>query len=143
MPERNSEKTISELNPMRQKKNKVKSKKMIISLIIIGMIILILGSFYFLKNQSFKSKKTTEVIPVERLISNPSIFTGNIGVTGTIISTDISKSSFTLGCSDACVKMPVMYKGDMPAIGSEVIVYGKIKNDGGKYFFNASEVTSK
>ncbi len=89
----------------------------------------------------------TELIAVEEVLASPQNFTGAIGVTGQVANIDQSKSMFFLSCksqgavSCACAKMPVKYEGQMPAIGSDIIVFGEIVTTGeGKYIFQGKEV---
>lgn len=89
----------------------------------------------------------TRTIAVEDVLASPQNFTGIIGVIGQVASIDQSKSMFFLGCksqggvSCACAKMPVKFEGQMPAIGSDIIVFGEIVTTSvGKYIFEGKEV---
>ncbi|MCX6677978.1 MAG: hypothetical protein NTU95_08560 [Methanothrix sp.] len=90
----------------------------------------------------------TEIVALENVLASPENFTGTIGVTGKVISIDQSKSMFFMGCigaiSCACAEMPVKIFGEMPEIGSEVVVYGEITTtETGKYVFKGQEVKSQ
>jgi len=92
----------------------------------------------------------TEIMPVEEVLGNPGNFSGIIGVTGKVMSIEQSRSMFFLGCksqgvvSCACAEMPVKYEGQMPEIGSDVVVFGEIETtDAGKYVFVGQEVKSQ
>ena len=87
-----------------------------------------------------QSKNAAQVIDVEKLVAHPAHFKGNLAVSGTVKKVEKKKSMFALGCEDACVLMPVMYKGQMPRPGSAVVIYGKIKKVNGKYIFDARKI---
>lgn len=89
----------------------------------------------------------TEIVPVEEVLGNPGNFSGIIGVTGKVMSIEQSRSLFFLGCksqgaiSCACAEMPVKYEGQMPEIGSDVVVFGEITTtESGKNVFEGQEV---
>ena len=89
-------------------------------------------------------KQSIEVISVDAVIRNPDYYRDFIGVEGTVISVDKSKDIFLLGCEDACISMPVLYKGHTPEPQSRIIVYGEIKKqENGKYVFQGKEVKSR
>ena len=51
---------------------------------------------------------------------------------------------FTLGCEDACIGLPVAYKGELPKSESNIIALGEVKKDiNGKFFFDAKEIKYK
>lgn len=86
-----------------------------------------------------------KTVAVEEVLASPENFTGTIGVTGVVMDIDQSKSMFFLGCKSAspcaCAKMPVKYEGQMPEIGSDIVVYGEIgTTDARKYIFEGQEV---
>jgi hypothetical protein len=90
----------------------------------------------------------TEIVAVEEVLASPENFTGTIGVTGKVMSIDQSKSMFFMGCkgpiSCACSEMPVKFGGEMPEIGSDVVVFGEIATtEAGKYVFKGQEVKSQ
>lgn len=124
--------------------------------IIIGTIgvILVLATFgiYFVKNISEKktisqkknNNQSIKVVNVDKVISNPDWYKGFFGVEGTVMKIDKAKSIFLLGCGDACIIMPVKYRGQMPELESEIIVYGELrKNEDGRYVFQGKEVKTK
>ncbi len=89
----------------------------------------------------------TKTVAVEEVLASPENFTGTIGVTGLVANIDQSKSMFFLSCksqgavSCACAKMPVKYDGQMPAVGSDIVVFGEIvTTEEGKYIFEGKEV---
>ncbi len=84
------------------------------------------------------------VIAVDELASHPEDAKGRLAVNGTVSEVSESKSGFLLGCEDACVSLPVTFKGTMPKVGSEVTVYGVVaKTDSERYVLIAEEVKSK
>ena len=91
----------------------------------------------------------TEIVPAEEVLGNPGNFSGIIiGVTGKVMSIEKSRSMFFLSCksagSCACAEMPVKYEGQMPEIGSDVVVFGEIETtEAGKYVFEGREVKSQ
>lgn len=94
------------------------------------------------------SKETTapsiKVINVDEIVRNPDQYKGFLGVEGIIIKINKSKKYFLLGCEDACIILPVKYKGKMPKLKSKIIVYGEIKKQkDGRYFFDCKEVKIK
>lgn len=89
----------------------------------------------------------TKIVTVEEVLGNPGNFSGIIGVTGKVMSIEQSRSMFFLGCksqgviSCACAEMPVKYEGQMPEIGSDIVVFGEIKTtEAGKNVFEGQEV---
>ncbi len=90
----------------------------------------------------------TEIVPAEEVLGSPGNFSGIIGVTGKVMSVEQPRSMFFLGCkgtvSCACSEMPVKYDGQMPEIGSDVVVFGKINTtEAGKFVFEGQEVKSE
>lgn len=84
---------------------------------------------------------TTKIVTVDEVIKNPEKFNGTIGVTGKVVSIDNSKSLFFLGCEDICVKMPVEYKGQLPEVGDNIVVFGEtITVNDGKRVFEGLEI---
>ena len=94
--------------------------------------------------QSENNNPSIKVINVEEVVRAPEQYRDFLGVEGTVIKVDESKSIFLLGCADACIFMPVKYKDQMPKVESEVIVYGEIKKqEDGRYIFQGKEVKTK
>jgi len=90
----------------------------------------------------------TKIVAIEEVLASPQNFSGTMGVTGKVMSIEQSRSMFFLGCkgvvSCACAEMPVKYDGQMPEIGSEVVVFGEITTaESGKYVFKGQEVRSQ
>lgn len=86
-----------------------------------------------------------KIVAVEDVLKSPENFSGTMGVAGRVIKIDQSKSMFFLGCKTstpcACAMMPVKYGGQMPEIGSDIVVIGKITTtEAGKYIFEGQEV---
>lgn len=84
-------------------------------------------------------------VNVDDVVRNPEKFVGSpIGVAGTIIKVDETKSMLTLGCEDACIAMPVKIKAQPFQTGTNVIAYGEVKKtDQTKYIFIAEEIVAK
>lgn len=126
-------------------------KKFIIGSIGIGLLLATIVGIYFVKNSTEKSNLQKEynnlsikVVNVDEVVNAPDRYKGFLGVEGTIISVDESKDIFLLGCEDACIFMPVKYKGQIPEPKSEIIVYGEIKKQEDKrYIFQGKEVKTK
>jgi hypothetical protein len=88
-----------------------------------------------------KKDANTKVVDVDEIVKHPDQFKGTIEVVGKVIEVDESKTFFALGCEDACVMIPVKYKGQMPELESYIIVSGEIKeSEGGRYIFEGQEV---
>lgn len=78
------------------------------------------------------------------MVSALGCYKGFLGLEGTVISVDESKNIFLLGCPDACIVLPMKYKGQMPESKSEIIVYGEIKKqEDRRYVFQGKEVKRK
>lgn len=85
-----------------------------------------------------------KTIDVDYVVENPQKYSGIIKVEGTVTEILDDKKFFTLGCEDACVNLPVSYKGDLPKVESSIIASGEVKKDlEGKYFFEAKEIKYK
>ena len=87
----------------------------------------------------------TKIVAVEDVLKSPENFSGTMGVAGRVMNIDQSKSMFFLGCKTstpcACAMMPVKYGGQMPEIGSDIVVIGKITTtEAGKFIFEGQEV---
>ena len=82
------------------------------------------------------TEKQTAIADIDDVIRNPNGYKGVIGVKGTVIKVDQEKNMLFLGCADACVYLPVFYEGKLPALKSNVVIYGQIeKQENGKYIF--------
>ncbi len=95
-------------------------------------------------SQITSSADTARVIAVDELASHPEDATGRLAVIGTVSEVSAAQSGFLLGCEDACVSLPVRFKGAIPKVGSEVTVTGVVaKADSDKYVLVAEEVKAK
>ncbi len=81
------------------------------------------------------------LVPVDELASKPESFPGQINVSGRIIEVSPGGDGFTLGCEDACVRIPVRFKGKAPEAQADVVVRGRVtKNLEGLYVVEADSV---
>jgi cytochrome c-type biogenesis protein CcmE len=121
-------------------------------IILVAVLILIsagLGLRYLTSKRSETSAAVTPpnkptVITVDDVVREPEKFAGMIGVSGSVTGVDESKSTFDLGCEDACFVMPVTYRGHLPKEGANVVAYGTIKKtEEAKYIFVAEEIAVK
>lgn len=124
-------------------------KSYVVALVII-LIVAVIPGIYLLRRSGeganlpeANSDKPT-VVDVDAIAKHPESFLGTIGVTGKVIKVDESNTTFALGCEDECLMMPVIYSGAMPDLGSQVVVYGEVKEaEGGRYVFEGNEVKSQ
>ncbi len=85
-----------------------------------------------------------KLISIDKLVESPGKYAGLVSVEGTVQEVINNKNIFTLGCEDACIGLPVAFKGDMPKTESNIIALGEVKKDNnGKYFFDAKEIKYK
>lgn len=118
--------------------------------VVFGVISLVFAAvvgtllFQNISGKPTSSSNTTETpkpVPVDLIVQSPASFKGSVIVSGTVVRVDQPNSCFTLGCSDACVSMPVLYNGQSPKVGENIFVYGRIVNESdGKYIFEAREI---
>ena len=113
-----------------------------------GVVMIFLVAFGIFVRQSenkANSVSQSKVVVVDEVAMYPDRFTtGSIGVSGKVTEVNPSKSYFVLGCEDACVILPVKYTEKMPALGSNIVVYGEVKvAEGGKYIFDGKDVKSQ
>ncbi|PIZ35680.1 hypothetical protein [Candidatus Aquicultor secundus] len=112
----------------------------------IGILALIaIGSYFFHSSSKTATSNPNaapmQVISVDQVAQSPESFKGQIAVSGTVTRIDKPDIAFTLGYSDACVRMPIVYNGKSPKVGSNVVIYGQITSAGsGKYIFSGQEV---
>jgi cytochrome c-type biogenesis protein CcmE len=118
-------------------------------IIITGVTVLIVAALIY-SSIDFNNPATNSVnsevklVAVENVVENPEEFAGLINVEGTVKEILDNKKFFTLGCEDACVNLPVSYKGEIPKLESNIIALGEVKKDvDGKYFFDAMEIKYK
>lgn len=123
----------------------------VIGIIGLGVVIMVAIGIYVVKNPTEKSTPQMEsynppikIVNVDKIVNAPDKYKGYLGAEGKVIEVDESKSLFLLGCEDACIFMPVKYKGQIPVVGTEIVVYGEIKKqEDGKYVFEGKEVKMK
>jgi cytochrome c-type biogenesis protein CcmE len=116
----------------------------ILALIGVGFGLHLLTSKAPEQNKVEVGTKTVSVVDVDDVANNPEKFVGLIGIEGSVTSVDEEKSIFGLGCEDACVLVPVAYRGALPKEGTNVIAYGEVKKtNGDKYIFVAKEIAVK
>ncbi|KUG25189.1 hypothetical protein ASZ90_004993 [hydrocarbon metagenome] len=125
------------------------SKKKSLVIVTISFVVLLLALLIY-SNVSFKTtdanpiNSQVKVIDVDYIVENPEKYSGVINVEGTVKEVLDSKKFFTLGCEDACVNLPVSYKGELPKLESNIVALGEVKKDvEGKYFFDAMEIKYK
>jgi len=122
-------------------------KKIIIGIIGIALILVAVIIFFVInpaENPNLQKKGNNldiKIVSVEDVVHAPNQYKNFLGVEGIVIGVDESKNIFLLGCGDACIVMPVRYRGQMPEMKSKIIAYGEIrKSENGKYIFEAQEV---
>jgi len=124
-----------------------KKKSLIIifsSLVILISIILIYSILNSNDPITISPKSVLKVIDVDEVVEKPEKFSGPISVEGIVKEIADDKKFFTLGCEDACVNLPVSYKGELPKLESNIIALGEVKKDiDGKFFFDAHEIKYK
>lgn len=114
---------------------------LLIAIFIIGGIV-----YHFSRSQKPLINKdvavVTRVVPAENIILRPDQYQGYIGADGTI-NEIIDDNTFTLGCRDACLSMPVKFKTSGLKIKEEVVANGRLAKENGKYVFEAESVKPK
>lgn len=120
--------------------------------ILAGLVLLIIGSIYFLNTAnthrvytypvSQSSQQNNSAILAENVILHPERYSGTIDVDGTV-NKIIDANNFTLGCPDACYSMPVQYKTDTLSLQENIIMTGQLSKQNGKYVFIASSIKQK
>ncbi len=94
--------------------------------------------------QAFRENSNVKLIDVDKIVENPEKYTGIVNVKGTVKEVVDKKKFFALGCEDACIGLPVAYKGELPKSESNIIALGEVKKDNnGKFFFDAKEIKYK
>jgi len=84
---------------------------------------------------------SASIVSIDAVAGSPADFVGDVKVSGTVTSVDQAKHTLVLGCSDACVAVPITYRGQLPKPKSNVVVTGVItKSPRGAYDFAASNV---
>lgn len=119
-------------------------------LIAAGIIVLLIAAILIYSNGNFKNTSTNsgkseiKLVDVDKVVESPEKFAGLVNVEGTVKEVLDNQELFTLGCEDACVNLPVSYKGKMPKSESNIIAMGEVKKDAdGKFFFEAKEIKYK
>lgn len=84
------------------------------------------------------------LVNIDDVVKHPERYTSPLRMTGVILSVDKNGGSFIMGCDDACIRLPVIYKGKIPNAGSAITIFGKIKKtERGQYFFDAERIEQK
>lgn len=108
-----------------------------------------LGLRWLLSRESVSNDQQTSVnnvtvVDVDELALKPDRFSGIIGVEGPVTDVDEARAMFVLGCQDACITIPVEYRGRLPNKGAFVRAYGEIKKTPeARFVFVAHEITAK
>lgn len=82
-----------------------------------------------------------KVVDVGDITKNPESFKGNVGVVGEVAQRVLKKGEYETFLIYDCRKrrpcnaLPVVYKGEVPGVGSKIIAYGKIEVAKGKSRF--------
>lgn len=124
-------------------------KNFVIGIIGIGLLLAVVFVIYLLGKPGGKTVtpetnvNLSKVVDIDEIARHPDHFKGSIEVVGRVVKVDESKAIFVLGCEDVCVAMPVRYGGQMPNLGSEVVVYGEIKETEGKYIFEGQQIKAR
>ena len=110
-----------------------------IFLIILGVAVFSLmftnGYFFVNKDILLSKPKKVQVYPICRVLHNPEQFSNRIGVSGTIVESNLSKDFLLMTCGEKCEGMAVRFKIKKPAPGKQIEAYGQIKKEKGKYIF--------
>lgn len=120
-----------------------------VTILISSVALVIVAVLIFLSkgpnNTSTNSQNTEmKLISIDKLVESPGKYAGLISVEGTVQEVINTKNIFTLGCEDACIGLPVAYKGEMPKTESNIVALGEVRKDNnGKYFFDAKEIKYK
>lgn len=128
--------------------DKVKMKKnFLIGIIGIGLLLAVVFGIYYIRQPGGQAVPTgananlSKILSTDEIAKHPDRFKGSIEVIGIVTKVDEFETLFFLGCEDACVAVPVKYEGQMPDLGSEVIVSGEIKEtEGGRYIIEGQKV---
>ncbi len=69
-----------------------------------------------------------KIVEVKEIRRNPEIVKGTIGVIGNVIVKDDNPAYFLLSDRKVrCKEIPIIYKGQKPEAGTEIIAYGHFK----------------
>lgn len=116
------------------------------AIISIGVLfIVIVGSFSLFNGNDLSEVGSNgiRIISVDAVMKNPSKYEGNIGVKGIVSGTTKKLSIFSLGCEDACAGIPVKYAGEFPEVNNEIIAYGEITKENGRFLFKATSIENQ
>jgi cytochrome c-type biogenesis protein CcmE len=127
------------------------TKKSYIVALVVILIVAVIPGIYLLRKSGEEADvpeadaDTPAIVDVDMIASHPENFLeGTIGVSGKVVKVDESSTSFALGCDDACIMLPVTYSGMMPELGSQIVVYGEVKEaEGGRYVFAGNDVKAQ
>ena len=116
--------------------------------LVIGLVAAVAGGLYLgssrggtLRSNALSSSSAP--IGVDVFAAAPDKYAGRVTVSGSVTSVDAPNHTFSLGCADACVAVPVEYPGALPATSAQVLVTGAItKRADGKRVFVATDVNA-
>ena len=120
-----------------------------LTILISSIALIIVAVLIFLSkgpsNTSTNSQNAEmKLISIDKLVESPGKYAGLVSVEGTVKEVINKKNIFTLGCEDACIGLPVAYKGELPKSESNIVALGEVKKDiNGKFFFDAKEIKYK
>ena len=126
-------------------------RKHSIQIILITAIIATAGGLVVLKTWQWEKRDALGVerpgyatANIDDVVKYPERYTKPFRTSGRILSVDKNGGSFIMGCDDACIMLPVIYRGQLPATGDTVTIFGIIKkNKSGRYFFEAERFERK
>lgn len=127
------------------------TRKSYLAALVIILVVAVISGIYLLRRPGEGTSAleadadTPAIVDVDMLASHPENFLErSLGVTGKVVRVDESNTSFALGCDDECLMMPVTYSGTMPDLGSQIVVYGEVKEaEGGRYVFAGNDVKAQ
>lgn len=79
-------------------------------------------------------------VTVDEVYARPAAYTEPVRMIGKVVGGDPAGSIVLLGCADACVMLPVRYRGEPPERGTTATAVGKVSKVDGKFVFEAEEV---
>ena len=113
--------------------------------LVVIMAALWLGSRFLPGGTGLKKAMSHPTGPVsaEDVAADPGRHNGFLELEGVVTGLAGSGGVFFLGCPDGCLSVPVKYPGRMPVQGSNLIVYGELKQQDGKYIFEGKELSAR